>query len=66
MSADYGRFSDIDADGDDAAAVGLQLAQDFRDWGTEAYLGYRFHKLDRSGADYENINAVMAGMRVKF
>jgi hypothetical protein len=66
MSADYSRSSDIAADGDDADTVGLQLVQDFRDWGTEAYLGYRFHKLDRSGADYENINAVMAGMRVKF
>jgi len=66
ISADYGRFSDIDADGDDADAVGLQLVQDFWDWGTEAYLGYRFHKLDRSGADFENVNAVMTGMRVKF
>ncbi len=66
MSADYGRYSDIAADSDDADTVGLQVVQDFQDWGTEAYLGYRFHKLDRSGADYENINAVMAGMRVKF
>jgi hypothetical protein len=32
----------------------------------KAYLGYRFHKLDRSGADFENVNAVMTGMRVKF
>ena len=66
MSADYGRYSDIAADGDDADTVGLQVVQDFRGWGTEAYLGYRFHNLDRSGTDYENINAVMAGMRVKF
>ena len=66
LSADYGRFSDFDANGDDADTVGLQMVQDLQEWGSEAYLGYRFHKLDRNGADYDNINAIMTGMRVKF
>lgn len=66
LAVDYGRFSDVNLDGDDADAIGLQMVQDFRDWGSEFYLGYRFHKLDRKGADYDNINAVMSGMRVKF
>ena len=66
MSADYGRFSDINIDGDDADAIGLQMVQDLADWGSEIYLGYRFHKLDRKGEDYDDINAVMTGMRVKF
>ena len=66
LSADYGRFSDFDANGDDADAFGLQMVQDLQEWGTEAYLGYRFHKLDRNGVDFDNINAVMTGMRVKF
>ena len=66
LSADYGRFSDFDANGDDADTFGLQMVQDLQEWGTEAYLGYRLHKLDRNGVDYDNINAIMTGMRVKF
>lgn len=66
LSADYGRFSDFDANGDDADVFGLQMVQDLQEWGTEAYLGYRLHQLDRNGVDYDNINAVMTGMRVKF
>ena len=66
LSADYGRFSDFDANGDDADAFGLQMVQDLQEWGTEAYLGYRLHKLDRNGVDYDNINAIMTGIRVKF
>ena len=66
LSADYGRFSDFDLNGDDADTFGLQLVQDLEKWGSEAYLGYRFHKLDRNGADFDSINAIMSGMRVKF
>jgi len=66
LSVDYGRYSDIDTDGDDADTIGFQMVQDIQEWGTEAYLGYRLHKLDRNGADYDNINSIMTGMRVKF
>ncbi len=66
LSADYGRYSDISTNGDDADTLGFQMVQDLQEWGTEAYLGYRFHKLDRNGTDYDNINAIMTGMRVKF
>ncbi len=66
LAAEYGRFSDIGADGDDADIFGLQVVQDIQEWGTEAYLGYRLHKLDRDGTDYDTINAIMSGMRVKF
>lgn len=66
LSADYGHYSDIAADGDDADTIGFQMVQDIQEWGTEAYLGYRIHKLDRNGADFDNINALMTGMRVKF
>ncbi len=66
LSADFGRFSDFDVNGDDAHTFGLQMVQDLQEWGTEAYLGYRFHKLDRNGVDFDNINAFMTGMRVKF
>ena len=66
LSADYGRYSDFDVNGDDADTFGLQMVQDLEEWGTEAYIGYRFHTLDRDSQDYDDINAVMTGMRVKF
>jgi predicted porin len=66
LSADYGRSSDFTVNGDDADTFGLQMVQDIQEWGTEAYLGYRFHKLDRNAVDFDNINAIMTGMRVKF
>ena len=66
LSADYSRASDISVNGDDADTFGLQMVQDLEEWGTEAYIGYRFHTLDRDSQDYDDINAVMTGMRVKF
>ena len=66
LSADYSHASDISVNGDDADTFGLQMVQDLEDWGSEAYIGYRFHKLDRDAVDYDNINAIMTGMRVKF
>ncbi len=66
LSMDYCRSTDIDQDGDEADMIGFQMAQDLESWGAEAYVGYRFHSLDRNGTDYDNINAIMAGMRVKF
>lgn len=66
LSLDYGRASDISVNGDDADTFGFQMVQDIQEWGSEVYLGYRFHTLDRNGADFDNINAIMSGMRVKF
>ena len=36
------------------------------DYGTEVYLGYRNHELDRTGTSYDDIMAVMAGVNVAF
>lgn len=66
FSVDYGIFNDIDMDGDEASSFGAQYVQIIKDWGTEYYLGYRFHKLDRDNADFEDINAVLSGFRIKF
>jgi hypothetical protein len=66
LSLDYGQFKAIELNGDDAGTLGLQMVQDLEEWGSEAYLGYRYHSLDRTGVNYDNINALMMGMRVKF
>jgi hypothetical protein len=62
LSADIGRFSDFGEDGGDANTFGLQMVQDLYEWGSEFYVGYRLHDLD----SFDNINAIMTGMRVKF
>jgi predicted porin len=66
FSVDYARNDDVVQDGDEAKSVGFQAVQDFPEWGTEYYLGYRWYDLDRQQVDYKNINALMTGVRVKF
>ncbi len=66
MSIDYGQYNDIKLDGDQADTFGIQFVQNFSEWATEYYLGYRFHKLDRASENYDDISAVMSGLRVKF
>ena len=66
FSIDGGLNSDIQQDGDDGTAFGLQMVQNFTEWATEFYLGYRFYTLDRELADYEDFNSLLTGFRVKF
>jgi hypothetical protein len=66
FSIDGGRYDDIQQDGDEGRTFGVQMVQNFTDWATEFYLGYRLFKLDRDLADYDNFNALLTGFRVKF
>ena len=66
MSVDHSRNDDLDQDGDEAISAGFQFVQNIDSWGTEYYLGYRYHNLDRKGADFKDINVMMTGLRVKF
>ena len=66
FSLDYGMSDDVDQDGDEGTIFGVQLVQYIDAWATEFYLSFRNHDLDRSGADYQAVNAVLSGLRVKF
>ncbi len=66
FSVDYEYVEDLAQDGDEAKTVGFQFVQDMSEWGTEYYLGYRWHQLDRDQTDFNDINALMTGVRVKF
>ena len=66
MSVDYSRNDNLDQNDDKAISAGFQFVQNIDSWGTEYYLGYRYHSLDRKGADFKDINAMMTGLRVKF
>lgn len=68
FSVDYGEYKNVAQDDDEAKTFGIQIVQVFDRWGTEYYLGYRFYDLDREGydIDFDSINAVMSGFRIKF
>ncbi len=66
FSIDYHRVDDLLMAGDEASNLGLQYVRTVKDWSTEAYIGVRQYELDRSGADFDDILAIMSGARVKF
>ena len=57
---------DIGADGDKAKVVGAFVVQNLDPAATALYAGYRYYNLSRNDADFDPINAVLTGARVKF
>ena len=66
IAVDYYYGEDVDADGDEATSIGLVAVQNVDSIGTELFAGLRNHELDRGGADFDDINGVLVGGRVKF
>lgn len=66
LSVDFGNYKDQKQNNDDLDTFGLQFVQNLTKLDTEFYAGYRFHKLDRTGKDFDDINSFMSGFRVKF
>ncbi len=66
FSVDYTRSKNITMDEDTAFSSGMAYVQNIKEWGTELYLAYRWHDLDRIAVEYNNINAIMSGARTKF
>jgi hypothetical protein len=66
FSIDYTTSDDVAQNKDEADSYGFQFVQDFSKWGTEYYLGYRNYGLDHPDTDFNDIDAVMSGLRVKF
>lgn len=66
FAVDYGLWNDFDRNENEAKSFGLAFVQDIADWGTEFYFAYRLYTLDSPGADFDDINTVMSGARIKF
>jgi hypothetical protein len=66
LALDYALNEDIGQNGDEADSFGLLAVQYIDNWATEYYLGFRYHNLDRNNTNYDSINAVLTGFRVKF
>ena len=66
FAADYGRATDIAAADDVFSAFGVYAVQRVDRAAADVYLGIRNHSLERTGATFSDILAVMFGARVRF
>ena len=67
FGVDYTRSLNLPTGRDDGYSVGVAAVQQFDNFGTELYLGYRLYSLDRDVApSVEDMNVGTVGARVKF
>ena len=66
FSIDYASAEDVETLGDEFTSYGVAVVQKFDKIGTEFYLGVRNHELDRVGENFDDILAVLGGVRIKF
>ena len=66
FSLDLGEYNGAAASGDEARTYGVQFVQNISPWSAELYAGYRSYSLDRTGASFDGIDAVLTGVRIKF
>lgn len=66
FSIDYSTNDDTGVVGDDATSYGIAAVQHIDAIGTDLYLGVRNYELDRPGAQFQDVTAVLAGARLKF
>ncbi|MEE9256219.1 MAG: porin [bacterium] len=66
LAVDFGSYEDIAQNGDEADTLGFLLVQNLSDWGAQLYFGYRNYDFNRRDISLRDIDAVLAGVRVKF
>lgn len=66
IAVDYGEYNDLKVENDEAKTAGVMAVQNLKKWNTQFYVGFRHYELDRDGADFDDIEALMAGIRIKF
>jgi len=66
LAVDYYYGEDIDQDGDESTSIGVVAVQEVKRIGTELYAGLRNFELDRDGEDFDDIDGLLVGARVKF
>jgi hypothetical protein len=66
FAVDYLRGHNMTQDDDKGKSYGIGLVQKIDNLSTELYVGARTWKYSRPATDYDSMNAMMAGMRVKF
>ncbi|WP_338052816.1 hypothetical protein [Qingshengfaniella alkalisoli] len=66
FGVDYYQGTDFVSDGSTSEVLGIGISQDFDEANTQIYLAYRAYQFDEDDTSYEDANALLFGMRVKF
>lgn len=66
FSLDYFRNEDVSEDNGEADTWALAVVQNVPDWGTDFYFAFRQYMYDNDVTNYDDINVVMTGARLKF
>jgi len=66
FAIDYASADDVAQLDDEFTSVGAFVVQKVDKISTELYFGVRNHELDRTGQNFDDIFAVLAGARIKF
>ncbi len=66
LAVDLARNDDVAVEVDEATSIGFSAVQNITDFGIELFGLYRWHELDRNGADFDDIHIVTLGTRVRF
>ncbi|MBI9089610.1 MAG: porin [Desulfobacterium sp.] len=66
FAIDYGKFEEMKVNDDKGDTIGVLAVQKLENWNTELYFGYRHYELDRTDSDFDDIDALMSGLRIKF
>ncbi len=66
FSLDYGESENISVNDEKGSTWALAAVHDIRDWGTEFYAIYRRYMADSERGDFDDVNSVMAGARLRF
>jgi hypothetical protein len=66
FAVDYAVNEDVFGLDDESTSYGFLAVQNVNAIGTEFYAGLRNYELDVPGQDYDDVTAVLAGVRIKF
>jgi hypothetical protein len=66
FSIDYGEAENISINDEKGRTWALAAVHDISDWGTEFYAIYRMYLADSQISDFDDVNSIMAGARLKF
>lgn len=66
FSIDYNNSREGAVIGDEGVMYGLAAVHTLSDFGADLFAGYRHFELNRTGVNFEDMNVVMSGARVKF
>ena len=66
FSLDYGESESISLNDEKGSTWALAAVHDVKEWGTEFYAIYRMYMADSERGDFDDVNSVMAGARLRF